>query len=190
MASGTVANPAAVPVPSSTNQSDTKTEKIEYNERWMGYLSIIMCSGINFSCISIVDPHYEAHLGVAFGALTFLIASLVLLQDRSQKLLDYFYYTKARNGYVEGGVLLFMVAWWIVGVGMITKPGGIAYQASNIYYSSWGSLVSCLYTLNLWSTEKDILSVGEITGVSCTLRSWWIHFISACVVFTCRYVLD
>lgn len=158
----------------------------------MGYLSIIMCSGINFICISIVNPRYEdpfeSVIGVVFGVFNFLIASLVLLQDRSQRLLDYFHYTKARNGYIEGGVLTFMVVWWIIGVGVITKPGGVAYQASNIYYSSWGSLVSCLYTLDLWSTEKDILSIAEITGVSCTLKSWWVHFLSACVVFACRYV--
>jgi len=148
-----------------------------------------MCSGINFICISIVNPRdevpFESTIGVIFGVFTFLIASLVLLQDRSQRLLDYFHYTKAKNGYVEGGVLTFMVVWWIIGVGVITKPGGVAYQASNIYYSSWGSLVSCLYTLDLWSTEKDILSIAEITGVSCTLKSWWIHFLSACVVFSC-----
>ena len=190
MNSGTSLTTVATP---STNQNDSVVaEKIEYNERWMGYLSIIMCSGINFICISIVDRRHDdqlgSEIGVAFGILTFLISSLVLLQDRSQRLLDYFHYTKARNGYIEGLVLVFMAGWWIVGVGVITKPGGIAYQASNIYYSSWGSLVSCLYTLNLWSTEKNILSVDEITGVSFTLKSWWVHFLSACVVFACRYV--
>lgn len=181
-------------VPSSTNQSENTKTKIEYNERWMGYLSIIICSGINFICISIVNPHYEDQIqsvvGVVFGVLTFLIACLVLLQDRSQRLLDYFHYMKARNGCVEGGVLMFMVVWWIIGVQFITKPGGIAYQASNIYYSSWGSLVSCLYTLNLWSAEKDLLSIAELTSVSCTLKSWWIHFISACVVFACSINLQ
>mmetsp|Transcript_28024 Transcript_28024/g.60041 ORF Transcript_28024/g.60041 Transcript_28024/m.60041 type:complete len:378 (+) Transcript_28024:80-1213(+) len=187
MNSGTSLTTVATP---STNQNDSVVaEKIEYNERWMGYLSIIMCSGINFICISIVDRRHDdqlgSEIGVAFGILTFLISSLVLLQDRSQRLLDYFHYTKARNGYIEGLVLVFMAGWWIVGVGVITKPGGIAYQASNIYYSSWGSLVSCLYTLNLWSTEKNILSVDEITGVSFTLKSWWVHFLSACVVFAC-----
>lgn len=171
--------------------SGNPNTKIEYNERWVGYLSIIVCSGINFICISIVNPQYEYPfervVTISFGVLTFFTASLVLLQDRSQKLLDYFHYTNAMNGYVEGSVLVFMVVWWIIGVGVITKPGGLAYQVSNIYYSSWGSLVSCLYTLDLWSTEKDILSVAEITGVSCTLKSWWVHFLSAFVVLVSRY---
>mmetsp|Transcript_14188 Transcript_14188/g.32999 ORF Transcript_14188/g.32999 Transcript_14188/m.32999 type:complete len:195 (+) Transcript_14188:44-628(+) len=179
-------------VPSTGNQIENTNTKIEYNKRWMGYLSIMMCSGINFICIAIVDPEYkeqfERVIGVAFGVFPFLIACLVLIQDRSQRLLDYFHYTKARNGYVEGGVLTLLVMWWIVGVGVMTKPGGIAYQASNIYYSSWGSLVSCLYTLSLWSTEKDILSISELTGVSLTMKSWWVHFLSACIVFACRCV--
>jgi len=175
---------------SSTNQGDaTNHENIEYNERWFGYLSIMFFSAINFASISNVDPldgtQFLSEVAVLFGVLTFVIASLVLIQDRSQRLLDYFHYTKSRNGYVEGAVLLFVALWWIVGVGVITKPGGIAYQASNIYYSSWGTLFACLYTLNLWSTEKDVLSVAEITGVSCTLKSWWIHFLSACVTFAC-----
>lgn len=177
--------------PSSTNQSDAETNagKTEYNQRWFGYLCVAFFSSINFACISNVEPLDDAQfgnmIGVAFGVLTFIIASLVLIQDRSRKLLDYFHYTKLKNGYVEGSVLLFMVVWWSVGVGIVTTPGGIAYQASNIYYSSWGTLFSCLYTLNLWSTEKEILSVAEITGVSCTLKSWWAHFLSGCVVFVC-----
>eukprot|EP00536_Pseudo-nitzschia_multiseries_P015009 jgi/Psemu1/246524/estExt_Genewise1.C_8040005 len=186
MASADTANLA---VTSSTTQGDGNHENIEYNARWFGYLSIIFFSAINFACISNVDPLYETQFvnvaGAMFGVLTFIIASLVLIQDRSQKLLDYFHYTKSRNGYAEGAVLLFMVVWWIVGVGVVTKPGGIAYQASNIYYSSWGALFACLYTLDLWSTEKDILSFDEMTGVSCTLKSWWIHFLSACVTFAC-----
>jgi len=186
----TTATPPSTKINNNNNNNkEEKQEPIEYNPRLMGYLCIIMFSATNFACISIIREHGSVG-GVAFGVLTFLIASLVLLQDRSQKLLDYFNYTKAKDGYVEGCVLLFMVVWWIVGVAVITKPGGIAYQASNIYYSAWFTVFACVYTLNEWSDSKDILSIAEITGVSCTLKSWWIHFLSAWVVFACRYVLN
>jgi hypothetical protein len=49
------------------------------------------------------------------------------------------------------------------------------------------TLFLCIYTLNLWSgpSDKDILCINEIVGVSYTLKSWWIHFLSSCVVFGC-----
>jgi len=49
------------------------------------------------------------------------------------------------------------------------------------------TLFLCIYTLNLWSgpSDKDILCVNEIVGVSYTLKSWWILFLSSCVVFGC-----
>lgn len=84
---------------------------------------------------------------------------------------------------MEGFVLVFFVVWWIVGVGYMTRPGGIAYTVSNIYFSSWLSVIACVYTLNEWSDSKDILSIAEITSVSFTLRYWWIHFVAAFVVF-------
>mmetsp|Transcript_38908 Transcript_38908/g.43403 ORF Transcript_38908/g.43403 Transcript_38908/m.43403 type:complete len:379 (-) Transcript_38908:69-1205(-) len=126
-----------------------------------------------------------------FGVITFLISAVILVQDRSQKYLFFnqFHYNKVKDGYFEGLVLLFMVIWWIIGVSIQTKSGGIAYQASNIYYSSWLTLFTCLYTLNLWSGNpscgdgKDILSVEEIVGVSHTLPSWWILCIASCIVF-------
>jgi hypothetical protein len=68
-----------------------------------------------------------------------------------------------------------------VSVGYITKVAGIAYVANNIYFSAWLSLIACIYTLNEWSTEKDILSIAEITGLSATLKSWWLLNISSMV---------
>ena len=119
---------------------------------------------------------------MAFGLLTFTVAVLVLMQDRSQRCLEPFHFTKAKDGYVEGGTLLFCVLWWIVGTSYITRAGGIAYVATNIYFSSWLSLFSSVYTLNEWSASKDILSIAELTSISSTLKSWWVLFISSLVV--------
>ena len=68
----------------------------------------------------------------------------------------------------------------------ITKVDGIAYVANNIYYTAWLCLFSSIYTLNKWSASKDILSISELTGLSSTLKSWYVVFFSSLVVLgTC-----
>ena len=119
---------------------------------------------------------------MTFGLTTFSLAVLIVVHDRSQKCMETFHFTKAKDGYVEGMTLVMCVLWWIVGVGYITRSAGIAYVANNIYFSAWLSLFSCIYTLNEWSTSKDILSLAEMTGLSATLKSWWILFLSSLVV--------
>ncbi|KAG7345309.1 hypothetical protein IV203_032840 [Nitzschia inconspicua] len=170
----------------SCKEKDKEKEPIEYNPRWDGYTLILFSSLLNFAAISAVPTDERKEywiMSMAFGTTTFTLALLILVQDRLQLFVGIFHYTKARDGYLEGYCLAVSVIWWFVGVGYITKPGGIAYVASNIYYSAWVSLVSCVYTLNGWSTEKDILSIAEMTNISTTLRSWYLHFLSACVVF-------
>ena len=172
----------------SSDNGNQDQEPIEYNPRWMGYLCILTFSGINFIFTSNV-PKESGHSiwtsNMIFGFPTFLIASIVLIQDRCQSRLGCFKfnYTKCKNGYLEGSLLLFFLIWWIVGVACITRPGGVAYTVSNIYYSAWFTFASCVYTLDKWSESKDILSIDEIISVSFTLRYWWIHFTAAFVVF-------
>jgi hypothetical protein len=67
-------------------------------------------------------------------------------------------------------------------VGCITRVNGIAYVANNIYFTAWGALSSCIYTLNEWSASKDILCIAELTGLSATLKSWYLLFLSSIVV--------
>jgi hypothetical protein len=171
------------------NNNIPPKEPIEYNPRWRGYLFIMMFSFINFISIANVPETLRKSIWVLtmiFGTLTFTLSLLILIQDRSQsKLLfiEQFHYMKNNNGTIEGCTLLFMVIYWIVGVGYITSPAGIAYMTNNIYFSAWFTLFACVYTLNSWSDSKDILSIKEIVSVSLTLKYWWIHFIGAFVAF-------
>ena len=71
----------------------------------------------------------------------------------------------------------------ITSVAILTKPGGLAYHASNIYFSSWLSLASCLYTLDRWSFSKDIITIQELTQLSATLASWYALFVCSVVSF-------
>jgi len=182
--------------------TNSEKKKVDYNPRWKGYTLILILSLFNFvntiwvPMERITNGKKEYRNGcIVFGIVTFSVALLIVVQDRSQQLyISSFHYGKVKEGYFEGSVLVLMVIWWIVGVAIITKPGGIAYQASNIYYSSWLTLFACIYTLNLWSGNecddgKDILSLKEIVGVSRTLKSWWVLFLAACTVFGCSIVL-
>jgi hypothetical protein len=169
-------------------QQKQDKEPIEYNPRAMGYIYIMLSSLVNFAAVSNVPNNERAafwYMSIAFGVLTFVLSCLIMLQDWTQRWISYGDYNiaKARDGYFEGYILFFMVLWWIYGVGNLTRPGGIAYVASNIYYSAWLSFFSCVYTLNEWSASKDILSIQEITSISPTLKFWWLHFLSACIVF-------
>ncbi|KAL3937795.1 MAG: hypothetical protein SGARI_001985 [Bacillariaceae sp.] len=162
-------------------------EPIDYNPRCLGYAYIVLASLVNFSSVSQVPGEQRAAfwiLSIAFGVLTFCLASLIIIQDWLQPVMKVLTpIQEIREGYAEGYLLLFMVVWWIVGVGYITRPGGIAYVASNIWYSAWLSLFACCYTLNEWSASKDILSLEEIISLSPTLVFWWILFFAACIVF-------
>jgi hypothetical protein len=121
------------------DQEDEK-EPIEYNPRNGGYCAILLTSLVNFSSVAGVPGELleqRWYMAIAFGALTFTLVSLILIQDLSQTLVKTFHYTKAKDGKVEGLVLLLLTLWWMVGVAYITAPGGIAYTSSNIYFSAW-----------------------------------------------------
>jgi hypothetical protein len=171
----------------STKEADPNVIELEFHQRWPGYSLMALCSLLNLSAISSVPSEERQEywvMSMMFGIVTCMLSLFVLLHGRFQLVLNYLDYHKAREGYLEGYILFSFVIWWFAGVGYITQPGGIAYVASNIYFSAWGSLFSCVYTLNEWSTEKDVLSIKEITSISMTLRSWYMHFLSACVVFS------
>ena len=122
-------------------------------------------------------------MAVTFGSVTFALSCLILVLDRTkwlnEKCGDY---TKAYDGKLEGTVLVLFIVWWIIGVGYQTQVDGIAYLANNVYFSAWLCLASCIYTLNKWSTEKDILSIEEITSISITLPSWYLLLFGSMIV--------
>mmetsp|Transcript_15974 Transcript_15974/g.36716 ORF Transcript_15974/g.36716 Transcript_15974/m.36716 type:complete len:278 (+) Transcript_15974:386-1219(+) len=162
----------------------SKPKEFQYNPLWKGYSYILIASLINLSASSNVEGDYEGThgMGVAFGSVTFAWSFLVLLLDRTKWLDNLGDFHKAYEGKLEGTVLLLAILWWIVGVTYQTQVAGIAYLANNVYFSSWMSLAACIYTIDHWSTEKDILSVKELTGISETLPSWYLLFLGSLVV--------
>jgi hypothetical protein len=173
--------------PGNDEEEHTNKESVEYNPRWVGYCYIILASLVNFGSVSgVPGEQREAfwYLSIAFGVVSFVITSSLMVLNWSQPYQNVLpNITTIQNGYLEGYFLLALVLWWIVGVAYITRPGGISYVASNIFYSAWLSLLSCVYTLNEWSASKDILSIEEITSISPTLKFWWLLFFASCIVF-------
>ena len=88
-----------------------------------------------------------------------------------------------REGKVEGLTLLAFVIWWIAGVIVTTQAGGVAYKTLNAYVSSWASLFSCIYGLDKWGAEKEVMTLHELTRLSPTLPWWWIVLFASVVVF-------
>ncbi|CAB9506164.1 expressed unknown protein [Seminavis robusta] len=169
----------------------------EFNPRWKGYLYILITSLVNFASISNLEvndnPQFDGmyQLSLVFGIATFALTVIILAMDRFQYCFDKenadkLNYEKALDGKLEGYTLLAFTLWWIVGVAHITQVEGVGYVANNIYFSSWLTLFSCIYTLDKWSAAKDILSIRELTGISATLRTWYVLFLSSLVTMgTC-----
>jgi len=157
-----------------------------YNLHLKGYTLLLVTSLVNVSAISNVpeDGDYEGlySISVMFGAISFALCLIVILLDRSQLLGEQCNFTTALDGRLEGAFLCTLVLWWTVGVFYQTQVRGIAYRVLNIYFSSWSSWAMSLYTLNLWSSKKDILSWAELTGVSVTLKGWYVLLWSSLTV--------
>jgi hypothetical protein len=158
----------------------------DYNPRWKGYSYIALSSLINFATISNIDKDTDVEslwgVSLSFGIVLFVYSFVIVVTDRLQLGVEVFNYPKIWDGKLEGYSLLCLTAYSIVGVAYTTQVRGIAYLAFNVYFSSWLMMAACIYTLNKWSTAKDILSIQELTGVSATLKSWYIVALASMVV--------
>mmetsp|Transcript_18477 Transcript_18477/g.28517 ORF Transcript_18477/g.28517 Transcript_18477/m.28517 type:complete len:392 (-) Transcript_18477:1703-2878(-) len=170
----------AATAPSSSNNRP----KTDYNPRWKGYSLIATTSFVSFVATTNVDQadveDYRA-AGIVFGVVTCALSVVILIFDRFQVLSEKFNFSKSKDGKLEGFTLLAFVIWWMAGVSLTTRVGGVAYKSLNIYFASWLSLAACIYTLNDWSKAKDILTIHELTRLSLTLTWWWVLFLSSIV---------
>ncbi|KAL7465859.1 hypothetical protein ACHAXS_006173 [Conticribra weissflogii] len=167
----------------------------EHNKKWKAYLLLSTTSLVNFvSLIDVFDipfqslfrtPTYthHSHINLMFGIVTFLTPLFILFFDFVSCLRNKFDFAALFDGKLEGYILLVHVLWWTIGTAFMTKAGGIAYEALNVYFSSWASLFSSIHLLDLWGGEKDILTIRELTRLSITLPAWWAVFWSSIVTF-------
>jgi hypothetical protein len=159
---------------------------VEHNPRFFCYAAIALAALVHLSSVSNIavgaDFRGDPAVAAIVSAFTLLFALLVVALDQFQLFVDTLDYAKACNGRLEGCALVLLMIVWICVVAFITQVDGIGYLTLNIYLSVWFVLVSVIYTLNEWSAAKDILSIQEMTGVSSTLKSWYVLFLSSLVV--------
>mmetsp|Transcript_12681 Transcript_12681/g.18490 ORF Transcript_12681/g.18490 Transcript_12681/m.18490 type:complete len:328 (+) Transcript_12681:86-1069(+) len=163
-------------------------EKLLYNQKWEGYLAIVLASLVNFASVADISVADISNLSLKgdkelafFGAVSFLLTLLILIFDRVNYLHKRFDFKEVFDGKLEGFFLLFLVIWWISGVGILTRAGGIAYRVLNTYFSAWYALFMSVYTLNEWSSAKDIISIHELTRLSSTLPYWYALLITSLI---------
>mmetsp|Transcript_27305 Transcript_27305/g.45478 ORF Transcript_27305/g.45478 Transcript_27305/m.45478 type:complete len:350 (-) Transcript_27305:84-1133(-) len=184
MGETTTATPAAANVEGNANNKQVEQPKpTDHNPRFKGYIYIIFTSLVSFGSTSNIgtDEKYWG-ISVSIGVVTFTISLIIVALDRFQNCFESFKFHKAMDGKLEGFTLLFFFFWWIMGVYIMTRAGGIAYNATNIYVSGWLALFACGYNLNEWSGSKDIVTARELTAISTTLRGWYCLFFSSIVV--------
>eukprot|EP00553_Chaetoceros_curvisetus_P012654 CAMPEP_0204636432 /NCGR_PEP_ID=MMETSP0717-20131115/33933_1 /ASSEMBLY_ACC=CAM_ASM_000666 /TAXON_ID=230516 /ORGANISM="Chaetoceros curvisetus" /LENGTH=482 /DNA_ID=CAMNT_0051655467 /DNA_START=180 /DNA_END=1628 /DNA_ORIENTATION=+ len=174
----------------SPSSSPSSPIELIYNPKLDGYLIILLASLVNFASISDISVAVlslsrislkDEKVIAIFGAVSFLLCFIIILFDRIRYLHQRFDFKEIWEGKLEGYTLLFLVLWWIVGVAIATKADGIAYRALNTYFSSWYALFMSVYTLNQWTSAKDILSIHELTRLSDTLPYWYGLFLCSLI---------
>ena len=176
------------------NESSTESErqnKITYNEKWCGYLGIMLSSLVNFASVADVSVDKISDIQLVqlnrenfeaiFGAVSFIVSLFILVFDRVSFLQKKFDFKTVSDGKLEGSVLLSLVIWWIVGVAIMTQAGGVAYTILNTYFSCWYTLGMSVWTLDKWTAAKDIISIHQLTRLSKTLPYWYILFFASIV---------
>ncbi|KAL9187197.1 hypothetical protein ACHAXT_010917 [Thalassiosira profunda] len=160
-----------------------------YNPKWRCYLLICVASLTNFVSVretrnADLEAHYHlAHTNMdVFGMVTFGASLLILILDLIGFVRNKFDFQTLKDGKVEGCTIFLFLLWWTGGVIAITRAGAIGYAALNIYFSAWASFFACLWTLDVWGGEKDILTLKQLAGISITLPYWWVVFWASIVI--------
>lgn len=160
----------ASPPTNTTAESSATT----YNPRWKGYSIVVLAGIIQFSAVANIQQRgtkiVEWSLALQFGLTLTLAATTICLLLRGGS-------NDNREGYAITGLTIYA----LLNVGYVTRVGGIAYRALNVYGGAWLGLAAAAYCLERWSAARDLLSWEELTGVSATLKSWYILLFASLV---------
>lgn len=158
-----------------------KKQTIVKNPLRMCYVYLFLTSFVNFIDMILYIRRVRFEWSMIFGTATLFVCFLILICEKCCTIKSEFDFPKLCNGKLEGGFWFFSTIWWIVGVGYLTKTGGIAYEGLNIYFSSWLSLFISAFSYNRWLAENNCISFSELTRLSKTLKLWYCLLISSVV---------
>jgi hypothetical protein len=139
---------------------------------------MIMSSSL-ISWVSIVDtgignsqPASYINYSISAGAVSMCVSLLFICLHRIPSLKAWAFGSHPAT-MLEFSALAFLALWWIVAVGLMTRDGGIADSALNIYYSVWLALIATLWGMNNWFYTRGTLSARDFTNLSPTLGGWY-----------------
>ena len=156
--------------------------------RLTGYIGILISSIISLASCADVSSDFvdtnERKLGIMFGAVSFCVTLLVVLLHYLQIGREL---CAPKGSTLEGVCLAFLCLWWIPAVAYLTRVGGIAYQALNIYFFNWAGLICSMYTLNNFLHMKGYFSAGHLASYNQALSGWIGLFFGSLVEFGSAY---
>jgi hypothetical protein len=163
------------------------------NPRWRRYCFLLLSSLIQFAAVANVRHDnrafswWEWGWAVQFGLVLFVFSGVSLCtrfrnddednDNKNNKNKSAAAHGKKDNDESsspwEGYWLVAAVCYSLAGAAVLTRVGAIGYVALNVYFAAWLTVVAAVVTLNQWSTDRDLLSIDELTSLSFTLKSWW-----------------
>jgi hypothetical protein len=163
------------------------------NKKLKAYAFISIASLINFASVAeavnvemtSLQEYFGNHgFNIMWGVISFVFSLLIMIADVVSIVRNKFDFKTVMDGKLEGYALFGLILIWAFGLGFLTHAGAIGYSALNVYFSAWVTFFACIWTFNLWLSEKDYVTIQQMCKLSATLPYWWILCFASIVTFS------
>lgn len=154
------------------------------SSRFKGYLILVLASGVNFQAANISDnpsffgefsaipaTHRQRSYAMAVALVSIIVSSITCIAhlDSFTPMKKYWRQAFRPKSRFEAYLLGALIVWWVVALWINTGIRGIAGNGKgqyNLYFSTWASLVVCLWTMERWLVSCDFPALDQF------LASW------------------